>query len=179
MATDLVLTLTQILRARDTVGAFVEFHGPALDDMAVPDRATVANMAPEYGATCAYFPIDEQTLDYLRMTGRSEAHVRLVADYARREGLWREPGEPLAFTEELTFDLGSVRPSVSGPRRPQDLPAQLITPAGGRVLWLLDAAAAPLRRVMSSRRFIPSPRRPSVGWAAEQPRERPRRRQGA
>ncbi|MGC4804611.1 aconitate hydratase AcnA [Micromonospora sp. DT233] len=120
-ATDLVLTLTRLLRTRDTVGAFVEFHGPGLAGLPVPDRATIANMSPEFGSTCAYFPIDDQTLGYLRLTGRAESHVRMVESYARGAGLWSEPDGHLAYAEELVVDLGDVRPSVAGPSRPQDL----------------------------------------------------------
>ena len=119
-ATDLVLSLTQLLRTRDTVGVFVEFHGPALASLPVPDRATISNMAPEFGATCALFPVDEQTLRYLRVTGRDEEHIRLVERYARAHGLWAPPDRDLAYTEKLDFDLSSVQPSVAGPSRPQD-----------------------------------------------------------
>ncbi len=117
-ATDLVLTLTQLLRTRDTVGAFIEFHGPGSTGLPVADRATIANMSPEFGSTCAYFPIDEQTLRYLRLTGRSEQHVRVVESYARREGLWAE--HDLAYAEDVVVDLSAVQPSVAGPSRPQD-----------------------------------------------------------
>ncbi|MDG4834270.1 aconitate hydratase AcnA [Solwaraspora sp. WMMD1047] len=119
-ATDLVLTLTQLLRTRDTVGTFVEFHGPGLARLPVPDRATIANMSPEFGSTCAYFPIDDQTLNYLRLTGRTERHVRTVESYARHAGLWSAPDRRLAYAEDLVVDLGDVRPSVAGPSRPQD-----------------------------------------------------------
>jgi aconitate hydratase len=119
-ATDLVLTLTQLLRARETVGAFIEFGGPGLAGLPVADRATIANMSPEFGSTCAYFPIDEQTLRYLRLTGRDERHVRRVESYARREGLWAEQDRDLAYAEELVVDLSAVRPSLAGPSRPQD-----------------------------------------------------------
>ena len=120
-ATDLVLTVTQMLRAKGVVGRFVEFTGSGLDAMALADRATIANMAPEYGATCGFFPVDHRTLDYLRLTGRDEHRIALVEAYARAQGLWRDADtpEPL-FTDMLELDLGSVEPSLAGPRRPQD-----------------------------------------------------------
>ncbi|MGH7683260.1 MAG: aconitate hydratase AcnA, partial [Vulcanimicrobiaceae bacterium] len=121
MMTDVVLTLTQTLRKHGVVAAFVEFTGPGLDTLRLPERATLANMAPEYGATVGYFPIDTETLRYLRLTGRSDAHVALVEAFAKAQGLWRDAGapEPL-FSEVVEFDLSSVEPSVAGPRRPQD-----------------------------------------------------------
>jgi aconitate hydratase len=120
-ATDLVLTLAALLRAHGAVGKFVEFFGAGLADLAVPGRATVANMAPEYGATVAFFPTDAVTLDYLRLTGRDENHVALVEAYAKEQGLFRaeETPEPL-FTSLVTLDLASVEPCIAGPRRPQD-----------------------------------------------------------
>jgi aconitate hydratase len=120
-ATDLVLTVTQMLRARGVVGRFVEFYGPGVGDLSVADRATIANMAPEYGATCGFFGVDSKTLDYLRLTGRSEAQIALVEAYCRAQGLWLEPGmeDPL-FTDMLQLDLDSVEPSLAGPKRPQD-----------------------------------------------------------
>ena len=120
-ATDLVLAATQMLRAHGVVGKFVEFAGPGLDGLPLADRATLANMAPEYGATCGFFPIDAETLRYLRFTGRAEEQCALVEAYARAQGLWREPGAPEPeFDETLTLDLGTVEPSIAGPRRPQD-----------------------------------------------------------
>ncbi|MGC4940840.1 aconitate hydratase AcnA [Kribbella sp. DT2] len=114
-ATDLVLTITERLRAHGVVGKLVEFYGPALDDLPVPDRATIANMSPEFGSTVAWFPIDEQTLDYLRFTGRE--HVDLVENYAKEQGLWHGT-EELWYDEELTVDLGEVVASIAGPNRP-------------------------------------------------------------
>ncbi|HZZ42354.1 MAG TPA: aconitate hydratase AcnA [Tepidisphaeraceae bacterium] len=119
-ATDLVLTVTQILRSHGVVEKFVEFYGEGLDTMTVADRATIANMAPEYGATIGFFPIDEQTLSYLRLTGREEKHVDLVERYAKEQGLWRQKGWSPEFSETLELDLASVVPSIAGPRRPQD-----------------------------------------------------------
>ncbi|MDB5304398.1 MAG: acn [Phycisphaerales bacterium] len=119
-ATDLVLVITQILRSHGVVEKFVEFHGEGLDHMTVADRATIANMAPEYGATMGFFPVDGQTLDYLRLTGREAAQIDLVERYAKEQGLWRNSKLTPKFTEELELDLATVLPSVAGPRRPQD-----------------------------------------------------------
>ena len=120
-ATDLVLTVTQMLRKQGVVGRFVEFYGPGLDALTLADRATIANMAPEYGATCGFFPIDEATLDYMRLSGRSDEGVALVKAYSQAQGLWREADTPdPVFTQTLGLDLGSVLPSLAGPRRPQD-----------------------------------------------------------
>jgi len=120
-ATDLVLTVTQMLRNKGVVGKFVEFFGPGLDSMPLADRATIANMAPEYGATCGIFPIDEETLIYLRLTGRSPAHVKRVEAYAKEQGLFRTAGSPdPIYTDTTELDLGKVEPSLAGPSRPQD-----------------------------------------------------------
>jgi aconitate hydratase len=120
-ATDLVLTVTEMLRKHGVVGKFVEFFGDGLDELPLADRATIANMAPEYGATCGFFPIDRETLSYLRLTGRSEEQIALIEAYARHQGLWREPGmRPPAFSSVLRLDLATVEPSLAGPRRPQD-----------------------------------------------------------
>ncbi|WP_174278710.1 aconitate hydratase AcnA [Sphingomonas bacterium] len=120
-ATDLVLTVTQMLRARGVVGRFVEFYGPGLAAMTLADRATIANMAPEYGATCGFFPIDERTMEYLRLTARAPETIELVEAYAKANGFWRhaDAPEPL-FTDTLELDMGSVVPSLAGPKRPQD-----------------------------------------------------------
>src|SRR6184192_2184429 len=119
-ATDLVLVITQILRSHGVVEKFVEFYGEGLGSMSVADRATIANMAPEYGATMGFFPVDEQTLNYLRLTGRDEKHVDLVERYCKEQGLWRTKKSEPEFTEVLELDLASIIPSVAGPRRPQD-----------------------------------------------------------
>jgi aconitate hydratase len=120
-ATDLVLTVTQMLRQKGVVGRFVEFYGPGLDNLPLADRATIANMAPEYGATCGFFPIDERTIDYLRLTGREEQQIALVRAYAQAQGLWREAGSPdPLFTDTLELDMDSIEPSLAGPKRPQD-----------------------------------------------------------
>ena len=120
-ATDLVLTVTQMLRKRGVVGKFVEFYGPGLDDMTVADRATIANMAPEYGATCGFFPIDQRTIDYLTTTGRDPERIALVKAYAEAQGMWRTADTPdPVFTDSLHLDMTDVVPSLAGPKRPQD-----------------------------------------------------------
>ena len=120
-ATDLVLTATEMLRHHGVVEKFVEFFGPGLANLAAADRCTLANMAPEYGATCGIFPIDEETLNYLRLTGRSEDHITVVKAYAQAQDLWWTPEAPEAeYTEVLALDLNSIKPSLAGPKRPQD-----------------------------------------------------------
>ena len=120
-ATDVVLTVTQMLRRKGVVGKFVEFYGPGLDDLGLPDRATIGNMAPEYGATCGFFPVDKVALDYLRLSGRDTHRIALVEAYLRAQGMFREPGQPdPVFTDTLELDLSTVEPSMAGPKRPQD-----------------------------------------------------------
>ncbi|HSR66275.1 MAG TPA: aconitate hydratase AcnA [Xanthomonadaceae bacterium] len=120
-ATDLVLTVTQMLRALGVVGKFVEFFGDGLQHLPLADRATIANMAPEYGATCGIFPVDAEAINYLRLSGRSEQQIALVEAYARAQGLWHTPDSPHAsYSAVLELDLGDVRPSLAGPKRPQD-----------------------------------------------------------
>jgi len=119
-ATDLVLTVTEMLRKRGVVEKFVEFFGDGLKYLPLADRATIANMAPEYGATCGIFPIDDETLTYLRLTGRGEDEIKLVEAYAKAQGMWRMDGQEAEYTDVLTLDLGSVQPSLAGPKRPQD-----------------------------------------------------------
>jgi len=143
-ATDLVLVVTEMLRAHGVVGSFVEFAGDGLAGLSLADRATISNMSPEFGATATLFPIDDETLAYLRLTGRSPERVALVERYAKAQGLWRVPGQAPTFDEDLTLDLGSVAPSLAGPRRPQDrvlledLPANF----GGAFPAASDAATA-------------------------------------
>ncbi|MDG7055963.1 MAG: aconitate hydratase AcnA [Wolbachia endosymbiont of Meromenopon meropis] len=117
--TDLVLTITNILRKKGVVGKFVEFYGDGLDYLSVADRATIANMAPEYGATCGFFPIDQKTLDYLNLTCRAEELIELVEIYAKKQGLWRSDNE-LAFFDTMELDLSSIEPTMAGPKKPQD-----------------------------------------------------------
>ncbi|MCS4308122.1 aconitate hydratase [Rheinheimera pacifica] len=119
-ATDLVLTVTQMLRKHGVVGKFVEFFGDGLDQLALADRATIANMAPEYGATCGFFPVDQVTLDYLQLTGRDEAVIARVKAYSQAQGLWRQKGVTPVFTDTLHLDLSTVVASLAGPKRPQD-----------------------------------------------------------
>jgi aconitate hydratase len=120
-ATDLVLTVTQMLRKKGVVGRFVEFYGPGVSALSVADRATIANMAPEYGATCGFFPVDHKTLDYLRLTGRPEEQIALVEAYSKEQGMWLEADavDPI-FTDTIELDMASVEPSLAGPKRPQD-----------------------------------------------------------
>lgn len=119
-ATDLVLTVTQMLRKHGVVGRFVEFFGPGVGALSLADRATIANMAPEYGATCGFFGIDHKTIEYMRLTGRSEAQIALTEAYCRAQGLWLDPDLEPVFTETLSLDMSTVEPSLAGPKRPQD-----------------------------------------------------------
>lgn len=119
-ATDLVLTVTQMLREHGVVGKFVEFHGPGLATMPVANRATIANMAPEYGATIGFFPVDEQTTRYLHLTGRDSDLIETVEQYCREQGLWRNDDAPIRYSSELELDMSTVEPSLAGPKRPQD-----------------------------------------------------------
>ena len=119
-ATDLVLTVTQMLRKHGVVGKFVEFYGDGLDTLPLADRATIANMAPEYGATCGFFPIDSVTLEYMRLSGRSDEQVALVEAYAKAQGMWRNPGDEPVFTSTLELSMDDVEASLAGPKRPQD-----------------------------------------------------------
>src|ERR1022692_3884465 len=119
-ATDLVLTITELLRKHGVVGKFVEFHGEGVTAVPVANRATIGNMSPEFGSTCAIFPIDEQTLTYLRLTGRPAEQVALVEAYAKEQGLWHDPGQTARYSEEVELDLSTVVPSIAGPKRPQD-----------------------------------------------------------
>lgn len=119
-ATDLVLTVTQMLRSKGVVGKFVEFYGPGLNGLPLADRATIANMAPEYGATCGFFPVDNETIEYMRLTGRDEAQLELVEAYSKAQGTWRDDSVEPVFTDVLELDMGDVVPSLAGPKRPQD-----------------------------------------------------------
>ena len=120
-ATDLVLTVTQMLRQKGVVGKFVEFYGPGLDQLSLADRATISNMAPEYGATCGFFPIDSETLAYLNLSARDPERIKLVEAYAKAQGMWRDADTPDPdFSDTLGIDIGSVESSMAGPKRPQD-----------------------------------------------------------
>jgi aconitate hydratase len=119
-ATDLVLTITELLRKHGVVGKFVEFYGDGVAAVPVANRATIGNMSPEFGSTCAIFPIDQNTLDYLKLTGRPEQQLALVEAYAREQGLWHQPDHEARYSEQLELDLGTIVPSIAGPKRPQD-----------------------------------------------------------
>jgi len=119
-ATDMALTITEILRKHGVVGKFVEFYGPGVASVPMANRTTIGNMSPEYGSTCAMFPIDEETLRYLRITGRSDEQVALVEEYAKVQGMWHNPANSPRYSEHIELDLGTVVPSISGPKRPQD-----------------------------------------------------------
>jgi aconitate hydratase len=136
-ATDLVLTVTQILRSAGVVGKFVEYFGKGLRGLPLADRATIGNMSPEYGATCGFFPVDESTLAYLRMTGRPEERIALVEAYCKEQGLFHDPDDEPTYTQVLELDLGDVEPSLAGPRRPQDRVP--LSEAKGSFLAALDS----------------------------------------
>ncbi|HEY3517482.1 MAG TPA: aconitate hydratase AcnA, partial [Gammaproteobacteria bacterium] len=136
-ATDLVLTVTEMLRKRGVVGKFVEFYGDGLDNLPLADRATIGNMSPEFGSTCAVFPIDAETLRYLELSGRSREQIDLVEAYAKAQGLWRS-SKVARYSDVLTLDMGAVEPSIAGPKRPQDRIA--LKGAGAKVGELLKAA---------------------------------------
>ncbi len=149
-ATDLVLTVTQMLRKRGVVGKFVEFYGSGLADLALADRATIANMAPEYGATCGFFPIDKETIRYMRLTGRDDDRIALVEAYAKEQGMWRDDHTPdPVFTDTLELDLSSIQPSLAGPRRPQDrvLLSDMSSVFGKELPSLMKTQSAPTKRV--------------------------------
>ena len=129
-ATDLVLTVTEMLRKRGVVGKFVEFFGDGLDHLPLADRATIGNMSPEFGSTCAVFPIDAETLRYLELSGRPREQIELVEAYAKTQGLWRST-KVARYSDVLTLDMGAVEPSIAGPKRPQDRIA--LKAAGGKV----------------------------------------------
>src|SRR6185437_12211358 len=119
-ATDLVLTVTEILRKVGVVGKFVEYFGPGLPSLALADRATLGNMSPEYGATCGFFPVDDVTLQYLRLTGRSDERIALVEAYCKENLLWLDVDDRPPYSQVVELELGDVEPSLAGPRRPQD-----------------------------------------------------------
>ena len=119
-ATDLVLTITEMLRKHGVVGKFVEFYGPGVSALPMANRATIGNMSPEYGSTVAIFPIDEETLKYLELTGRTPEQRALVESYAKRQGIWHDPAATPRYSEHLELNLSSVVPSIAGPKRPQD-----------------------------------------------------------
>src|ERR1043165_1534255 len=149
-ATDLVLTITELLRKQGVVGKFVEFYGEGLKHLTIADRATLGNMCPEYGATVAIFPLDDMTLDYLRLTGRDEAQVELVEAYARAQGLFRVEGAPDAvYSDTVELQLGTVEPSLAGPKRPQDRVSLMNAKAAFQVALPTMQVARPERRPRS------------------------------
>jgi aconitate hydratase len=149
-ATDLVLTVTQALRKLGVVGKFVEFYGPGIAELPLADRATISNMAPEYGATCGIFPVDAETLRYLRLTGRSEEQIALVEAYYKEQGLFHTSGSPEAvYTQTLELDLATVEPSVAGPKRPQD--RVLLKDAAASFAQQLPTLLAPTAKPLGSR----------------------------
>ncbi len=154
-ATDLVLKVVQMLRKHGVVNKFVEFYGEGLDHLPLADRATIANMAPEYGATCGFFPIDAETIRYLRNTGRDEARIALVEAYARANGMWRDEGYDPIYTSTLHLDMGSIVPAISGPKRPQDY------------LPLTDAAQTFGEYIRCERKLPVASAAQTVEWNAE------------
>jgi aconitate hydratase len=144
-ATDLVLRVTEMLRKHGVVDKFVEFFGPALADLPLATRATVANMAPEYGATCGFFPVDDATLEYLRLSGRDEKLVETVKQYCQAQGLWRDDARKVAYSSELELDLGTIEPSLAGPARPQDRIALKDMKAGWQKYYAAANRPAPAR----------------------------------
>jgi aconitate hydratase len=160
-ATDLVLTVTQMLRQKKVVGKFVEFYGAGLSSLSLADRATIANMAPEYGATMGFFPVDDETLSYLRLTGRAERHVQLVEAYCKMQGLFRtdQTADPV-FADTLALDLGTVEPSLAGPKRPQDR-----VPLGRAKAMFREALSAELEKLGAAR----GTRQPAVAFAEAGP----------
>ena len=134
-ATDLVLTVAELLRQTGVVGKFVDFYGPGVANVPLANRATLGNMSPEYGSTCAIFPIDAETLTYLRLTGRPEPQIRLVEAYAKEQGLWHDPDDEPVYSQSVELDLAGVEPSIAGPKRPQDrIPLSMASHAVGSLL---------------------------------------------
>jgi aconitate hydratase len=163
-ATDLVLTVTQALRKLGVVGKFVEFYGPGVAELPLADRATIGNMAPEYGATCGIFPVDAETLHYLRLTGRSEEQIALVEAYYKEQGLFHTAGLPEAeYSQTLELDLGDVEPSVAGPRRPQD--RVLLKDAAASFAQQLPSLLAPTAKPLGSRTAATWQRKPLADTA--------------
>ena len=176
-ATDLVLTVAELLRRTGVVGKFVEFYGPGVANVPLANRATIGNMSPEYGATCAIFPIDDVTLDYLRLTGRPEHQIRLVEAYTKEQGLWHETDHEPTFSQTIELDLSTVEPSIAGPKRPQDrIPLRVAPQAIAALLsgqTYADAVEIGLDEASAENRFRPAIRSRS---AATIPATRPTRR---
>src|SRR5690625_4002110 len=156
-STDMVLTITELLRRHGVVGKFVEVFGEGLDHLSVPDRATISNMSPEFGCTVTYFPVDDQTLDYLRRTNRSEEHVKFVEEYCKENLLWRTGNEEITYSEVVELDLSTVEPTVAGPKRPQD-----------KILVKdLKTKFEELLHTEFRRKYIPDPERKESAWLSE------------
>jgi aconitate hydratase len=170
-ATDLVLTITELLRKHGVVGKFVEFYGPGVASVPLANRATIGNMSPEYGSTCAIFPIDDETLSYLRLTGRPAKQVALVQAYAREQGLWHDPDHEPAYSETLALDLGDVVPSIAGPKRPQDRIALSDAKRGFRttVSEYVDFAVPPGSQDEASAESFPASDAPAAANGGEAP----------
>ncbi len=165
-ATDLVLTVTQALRKLGVVGKFVEFYGPGIAELPLADRATISNMAPEYGATCGIFPVDAETLRYLRLSGRSDEQIALVEAYYKEQGLFHAAGAPEAeYTQNISLDLGDVEPSVAGPKRPQD--RVLLKNAAASFAEQLPALLAPTAKPLGSRTAVAWERKAVTDAAVE------------
>src|SRR5690606_26589491 len=156
-ATDMVLSITKVLRDKGVVGKFVELFGDGLDHLTVTDRATIANMSPEFGCTITYFPIDDRTLEYMRSTNRSEQQVKIVEEYAKENLLWRTGNEDITFSSIVEFDLSSLEPTVSGPKRPQD--KILVKNLGNQFANLLDQE--------NNRSYILPSERKESAWLAD------------
>ncbi len=165
-ATDLVLTITEMLRKHGVVGKFVEYFGPGLQDLPLADRATIANMSPEYGATCGIFPIDKESLRYLRLTGRGEEQIALVEAYAREQGLFHDARTPEAeYSELLSLDLSTVEPCLAGPKRPQD--RVLLSQAGESFAKALPTLIKPKTAAKTSAATTASAAAPAARWEGE------------
>jgi len=149
-ATDLVLTVTQMLRKHGVVGKFVEFYGDGLASLPLADRATIANMSPEFGATCGFFPVDEVTLGYMKLSGRSDEQIALVETYAKAQGMWRHPGDEPVFTSTLALDMSTVVASLAGPKRPQDRVALPDVPKAFNAATELDIASQKIKSEFKS-----------------------------
>ena len=159
-ATDLVLTVTELLRQTGVVGKFVEFYGPGVANVPLADRATIGNMSPEYGSTCAIFPVDDETLAYLRLTGRPDELVALVEAYAKEQGLWHDPDHEPRFSQTVELDLSTVVPSLAGPKRPQDRVP--LTAAKAMFRTSLADYAGPSRSSRTASPASPRPPRPTT-----------------
>ena len=158
-ATDLVLTITEMLRKHGVVGKFVEFYGPGVSALPLANRATIGNMSPEFGSTIAVFPIDEETTKYLELTGRSEEQLKLVEAYAKEQGLWHDPSAEPRYSEKLELDLATVVPSLAGPKRPQDRVSLVGRQARRSAARSPTTSTPPATRAGTTRRW-PRPSRP-------------------